>query len=249
MITPENILMLFGLGLLSGFINVMAGGGSTLLLPALIFMGMDAPMANGTNRVGILLQNLSAIISFKKEKYSNFKISLRLALATLPGAITGALFAINLSNEAFKIILGIVMIGVVISMLLPRKKLDLIASPEGNKSWKVYIALFLIGFYGGFMQVGVGFLLMAALYYLLRLTLDYVNMHKVFIVFFFSIPSLLIFALTGNVNWVIGLAIAAGTSTGAWISAKLAVKKGEKFIRIVMMIAILIMSVKLLGLV
>jgi uncharacterized membrane protein YfcA len=249
MITPENILLLFGLGLVSGFINVMAGGGSTLLLPAMIFMGMDAPLANGTNRVGILLQNLSAIISFRKEKYSKFKISLKMALFTLPGAITGAFFAINMSNETFKIILSIAMIGVVISMLLPRKKIEIIEDAENQSNFKIFTAMFIIGFYGGFMQVGVGFLLMAALYNILKLRLDFVNMHKVFIVFFFTIPSLLIFAFSGNVNWPLGIAMAAGTSTGAWISAKLAVKKGEKAIKIVMIVAILIMAVRMLGIV
>ena len=141
-------------GIAAGFINVMAGGGSTITLPILIFLGLDGSVANGTNRIAIFLQNITGVLSFKQEKYSDFRFSFKLAVWTLPGAIAGAFFATKLSNEAFNIVLGIIMIGVVISMLIPKKKL----TAEFNKSdinWKTYVMMFGIGIYGGFVQVGV----------------------------------------------------------------------------------------------
>jgi uncharacterized membrane protein YfcA len=107
--------------------------------------------------------------------------------------------------------------------------------------------MFALGFYGGFIQVGIGFLLMISLHRVLRLTLVYVNLHKVFIVMIYTIPALIIFIITGNVNWIYGFSLAIGTAVGAWWSAKLAVKKGEKIIRGILIVAIIIMSFKLLG--
>ncbi len=242
------LLILFAVGNIAGFINVTAGGGSTLSVPVLIFLGLDAAVANGTNRVAICIQNISAVYSFKREKYRQFKLSAKLALLTLPGSIAGAFLAIDISNSLFEKILGIVMIGIIVSMILPRPK----RAPDNTESkeftWPVVLSMFLIGFYGGFIQVGVGFLLMAALNQLLRFDLVHVNMHKVFIVLIYTIPALLIFVFTGNVRWSFGLSLAAGNALGGWWAAKVSVKKGERLIKTVLVIAILIMSLKLLNL-
>jgi len=239
-----QLLLLFVVGTIAGFINVMAGGGSSITLPVLIFMGLDSALANGTNRIAIFIQNIFAISSFRQQKVHQFKRSLQLSLLTLPGAIIGAIVAVNISDAWFQRILGIVMIGIILSLFI---------SPAGKKQeyserkhWLIYPAMVAVGFYGGFIQVGVGFILMASLFHILRLNLVHVNMHKVFIVFIYTIPALAIFIYTGNVNWVLGLSLAAGNAFGGWWSARFAVKGGERVIRIVLAIAILIMSLKLL---
>lgn len=242
----EITLILFAVGSAAGFINVMAGGGSTLSLPTLMLLGLDSAMANGTNRVAIFIQNIAAIISFKKEKYSQFNISLKMAAFTIPGAVAGAMLAINIEDGLFKTILGIIMIVVVITMLIPRKKIEEFVEYKDKLPWSVYLAMFGIGFYGGFIQVGVGFLLMAALYYLMKLSLVHVNMHKVFVVLFFTVPALIIFIASDNVNYVYGLSLAAGNALGGWQAAKMSVKKGEKAIKYVLIVAILIMALKIL---
>lgn len=242
-----KLLLLFVVGSLAGFINVMAGGGSTITLPTLIFLGLDSSLANGTNRVAILIQNISGILSFRQEKYHKFKMSLKLAAFTLPGAIAGSIIATNISDKLFQKILAYVLIGIIISMLLPRpnqKKSE--DNQYHQKNWFIYPAMFTIGFYGGFIQAGVGFLLMASLYHLMRLDLVHVNMHKIFIVFIYTIPALLIFFLTHNVDLKFGLILAAGNAFGAWWSAKISVKKGEGVIRIIFIVAILMMALKLL---
>lgn len=241
------VLSLFSIGLLTSVINIMAGGGSTLTLPILIFFGLDAPVANGTNRIGILSQSIFGMLSFRKEKVSQLKISLKLGLLTLPGAIIGAIYSTKIENELFEKMLGIVMIGIVFTMLVPNSKNYLKEKILEKLPWLIYPTMFLLGFYGGFIQVGIGFLLMITLHHILKLNLLYVNLHKVVIVLIYTIPALLIFILTNNINWFYGISLASGNGLGAWWGAKLAVKKGEKIIKIFLIVAILIMSTKLLG--
>ena len=240
--------LLFLVGSAAGFINVNAGGGSTLTLPALIFLGLDSALANGTNRVAILIQNIFAVSSFRRQKVHQFGESSKLSLITLPGAIIGALLSTRIADEWFQRILGIIMIGIVVSMFIPKanKKYQDSLSRAENR-WLIYVVLFFIGFYGGFIQVGVGFLFMAALYHILKISLVYVNMHKVFIILIYTIPSLIVFAMTGNVNWGYGLMLAVGTACGGWFGAHASVKGGEKLIRYVLALAIVIMALKLLG--
>jgi len=242
----SHLLLLFGVGTLAGFINVMAGGGSSITLPILIFLGLDSALANGTNRVALIIQNISAITSFKQEKYSQFPQSLKLSALTLPGAVIGAIVATRIDNLLFQKILAVVMIGIMITIVMPDRKNKAISAGSGRQSPWIYPAMMAIGFYGGFIQVGVGFLFMAALRHLLSLDLIRVNMHKVFIIFVYTWPALLIFFLTGNVNWVYGLVLGAGNAFGAWWSVKLSVRRGEKIIRLFLVLAMLIMAAKLL---
>jgi uncharacterized membrane protein YfcA len=244
---PEiyQFLLLFAVGAVAGFINIMAGGGSSITLPTLIFMGLDSAMANGTNRIAIFIQNIFAITSFRQQKVHRFKQSFSLAIWTLPGAIIGAFFAIKITDVWFQRILGIIMIGIILSMFISPTKNS--QDRKETKNWLVYPAMFGIGFYGGFVQVGVGFLFMASLYHLLKQNLIFVNMHKVFIVFIYTIPVLAIFIFTENVNLKLGLSLAAGNAFGAWWSARFAVKGGEKIVRVVLSAAILIMALKLFG--
>jgi uncharacterized protein len=241
----QSQIILFFLGIIAGFLNVIAGGGSTLTLPTLIFLGLESSVANGTNRIAILVQNISAVYSFKREKYQDLKASLILASFTLPGAIAGALLAVKLDNEIFQKILGIIMIGIILSMFIPQKQIN---STVNNKiSFSVIVSMLGIGFYGVFIQVGIGFIIMASLKYLMKLNLVLINMHKVFIVLIYTLPALVIFIVTDNVNWFLGLSLAAGNALGGWWGAKMSVKKGEGFIKGILIVAILIMALKLLN--
>ncbi len=243
-----NLLLLFGLGIVVGFINVNAGGGSSLTLPMLIFLGLDGALANGTNRVAIFVQNIFAVASFRKREFHEFQLSGKLSLLTLPGVIIGAILATKISGVLFERILGVVLIFIVISMFFSRNYAKGNRDQEKHTNWLIYPALFGIGFYGGFLQVGVGFLFMAALYHLLKLDLIRVNMHKVFIILIYTVPAIVIFLVTGNINWKFGLSLAAGSGIGAWFGARASVKGGEKLIRTVLAIAILVMAFKLFNL-
>ena len=164
----------------------------------------------------------------------------------MPGAVAGAVVAVRISDASFQRILGIVMVGVVLSMMIPRRGIAE-TTPEGIRSWWIYPALFGIGFYGGFIQMGVGFLFMAAFYHLLKINLVFVNMHKVVVVVLYTGPTLLVFVLTDHVDWTLGLSLGAGNALGAWWAAKRAVRCGEKLIRYVLMVVVLMMTAKILG--
>lgn len=245
---PEitNILILFAVGVLSAFLNVMAGGGSALALPALIFLGLDSSVANGTNRVAILIQNISAVSSFRKKEVHAFKQSMQFTLWALPGAVAGSFIGVAIDDVWFQRILGVVMIGTVFTILLPKSESASVSesSMKKRERW-IYPMMFGIGIYGGFIQISVGFLFMAALYHVVKMNLVYVNMHKVTIVMMYMVPSILVYALTGNVDWILGLILGAGSAVGGWWAAHASVKGGEKLIRYVLVVAILIMALKL----
>jgi len=238
--------LLFIAGVAIGVINVMAGGGSALSLPLLIFLGFDAAVANGTNRVAILMEAMAAVASFKKNKHSHFSQSIKFALPTIPGAVLGAIYATRIDDELFKNILAVVMILIVFSLMLPKSHKSAAEKFSRGRKVLVYPAMFAIGFYGGFVQAGVGFLLMAALLHLFGETLVRVNMHKVFIVMIFTVPALAIFILTDNVNWPAAMVLSAGAILGGWWAAHMSVHKGDNFIRIMMGVAMVLMAIKLL---
>lgn len=239
-----NELLLFAVGAIAGFVNVMAGGGSTITLPLLIFSGLDAATANGTNRIAILLQNVSGISSFRQQKVSGLKKAFIYSLYTIPGAIAGAFFSIKITQDWFERILAVVMIGVIISLFRKRKN-NLLEDEVTKPGFWFLLSMFGIGFYGGFIQVGVGFILMGALFHFLQTNLIRVNFYKLVIVMVYTIPALLIFVIHGKINWILGLSLAAGNMTGAWIAAHLSVKKGDTIIKYALSVAILMMAIKL----
>ncbi len=242
---PWELPLLFVAGIASGFLNVMAGGGSTLTLPLLIFMGQSSALANGTNRVAILIQNIAAVASFRRLDVHEFKRSFSYTLWAMPGAIAGAVLGVIISHEAFQKILGVVMIATIFSLFIPSPATQTTPDQSRKSSWPIYPVMLFIGFYGGFIQVSVGFLFMVALYHIEKLNLVYVNMHKVTIVLMYMVPALAIYAWTGNVDWMLGIVLGIGSAIGGWWAAHASVKKGEKFIRAVLVAAIMLMALKL----
>jgi uncharacterized membrane protein YfcA len=254
-----HYLLLAVLGVIAGTLNVLAGGGSLLTLPAMVFLGLDGAVANGTNRVAILAQNVTAVGGFRSLGFSDMKLSFSLALAALPGGICGAYLGTMVRGELFNRVLGFVLIGVLVLMTVQRLRKAKKSPVEENENKESpskgpsrrqfvlgHLAIFAVGFYGGFIQAGVGFLLMAALHQVLGLDLVRVNMHKVFIVGFFTLAALIIFAARGQVLWIPGLALAVGNSIGGWIGSQLSVLKGENWIRTALYGALLLMAIKLL---
>lgn len=239
-------LLLSGIGIAGGFLNVMAGGGSLLILPVLLFTGMPAALANGTLRVAILAQNIVAVSSFQRKGLVEPRSSIKLALAAVPGAVAGALFATVIPGEWFTWILAGVLVVAAVGLFLPSGTGS--SKAKAKTGWIPLLSMVLIGFYGGFIQAGVGMLFMLALYQLVGLDLVRVNAYKVFIVAVYTVPALAVFVLSGNVDWVAGAALGAGNAIGATIGAKTTIKRGGKSIRIAVAIAILLMAVRLASL-
>lgn len=240
-------LLLAGVGCIAGFLNVIAGGGSLLTMPVMVMLGMDGMVANGTNRVAILAQNLSATIEFFKKGFSDLKLSLSLSLCALPGTVLGAYLGTKLGGVWFNRILAGIMIAVLI--LMARKpKSDTVIDKSVTRG-NVILAhglMLAAGFYGGFIQAGVGFIFMAILHKVLRLDLVRVNMHKVFITGVYTLLALAIFASQNQVIWLAGVYLALGNAIGGWVGAHIAVEKGEKVIRVILNIVLIAMAIKLL---
>ncbi len=234
-------------GFFTGILNIMAGGGSILTLPALIYIGLDPNLANGTNRIFILMQNLTAVVAFSNEKMSYFKESFRLALFTIPGAIIGALAAVRIEGDVFVKILGVVTIVLSLLMFIPVKTGEN-ASPVKSRL-ALYPLLFAIGFYGGFIQAGTGIFIMFILRSFLKIDLVKVNVHKVFIAFIFTIPAFFIFVYHGQIDWLAGLFLGIGSIFGAWFSAKTVLKLGEKVVKIVLLISSFLIALDLLDII
>lgn len=249
-----QLIFLALLGVVAGILNVIAGGGSLLTLPAMVLMGLEGPTANGTNRVAILAQNVTAVSAFRAKGFSDFKLSLSLAMMALPGGIAGAYAGTLVRGVLFNRILAGIMIAILALMIFQERQKKRSAAAEkvtpvpSSRSRLIagHICMIGVGFYGGFIQAGVGFLLMAVLNHVMHVDLVRVNMHKVFIVGIYTIAALVVFVRSGNVLWIPGIALAIGNSLGGWIGSQLSMTRGEKFIRRTLYVALLGMSLKLI---
>lgn len=246
----SDIVLILAAGTAGGFINTMAGGGSLITLPLLIFFGLPSAVANGTNRIALMVQNIIAVTNFKSRGYFNFSLSLKLALPAIIGSVIGSNLAITLSDALFNKILAIIMF-IMLALILwnPTQKINSIKKTLGFKrQLALIIAFFFIGIYGGFVQAGVGIIIIAVLSLITGLSLVKINSIKVLVVAIYLFSSLIIFIYNDKVNWQLGLTLAVGNGFGAWLASTLAVKKGEKAIKIVLTFAVILMALHLLDL-
>jgi uncharacterized membrane protein YfcA len=242
-----ELILLVITGIATGFLNVMAGGGSMLSVPILIFLGVPGTVANGTNRIALLPQNISAVIAFYRKGFANFKLSLSLGACTIPGTLIGASLATKIPNDQFNNLLAIIMVMVLIVMALPQAKtIDVNQTPSRNRLIAGHALMALIGFWGGFIHIGVGFLLMPVLNRVMQLDLITTNAHKVFIVLCYTSVALTVFASQLELVWKFGVALGIGTWIGAWIAANVQVKRGIGAIKVTLNVVIVAFIVKLL---
>jgi uncharacterized membrane protein YfcA len=240
--------LLSAVGVVAGFLNVMAGGGSLLTVPIMVFLGVPGPVANGTNRIAILAQNVTAVTTFFRRGFSDFKLSLSLSACALPGAVAGALLGTRLEGLWFNRTLAIIMLGVMLIMAFgPKKKVTVAGSQPSRRQllWG-HVLMVGVGFYGGFIQLGVGFIIMPVLHRVMGLDLVRTNMHKVFIVATYTTAALIVFASQVEILWIVGAALALGNSIGGWIATNVQVKQGESIINLVLNIVLVGFIIKLL---
>lgn len=242
-----HVVLLFGTGIAAGFLNTVAFGGSLLALPMLIFLGLPTAVANGTNRVAIFFQNFSAIMGFRRKGVSDFRFSILLTVPAVIGAGVGAIIAVDTKDSLFQLILAAVMIVMLILTLLnPTERLKNRMESGGTRSKIIaMIVFFFIGIYGGFIQAGVGLLVITALRLLTGMDLVRTNAIKVFVIFFYTILALGIFIINDKVNWYLGPTLAVGNACGAWLGSHWAVAKGEKWIKVMLIVAVIAFAIRL----
>lgn len=242
-----RLLLLLGAGAAAGFINVNAGGGSLLTLPALIFLGMPTTAANATNRVGIALQNVVASATFRRRGRLPARLGTSLLLVGAPGAYLGTRIALQLDEVWFRRILAAILVAVLFAILRgPRATGDPDEEPRPPHPVWLHLSYFGIGVYAGLIQAGAGFLILAVLTRLGGLDLIRSNAVKVFTVLFLQILALAIFWNEGQVQWIPGLVLGAGTMAGAWIGTHMQIDRGEIWVRRFLVVCLLAVAAKLI---
>jgi uncharacterized membrane protein YfcA len=233
-------------GFLAAFLNTVGGGGSLFSVPILTFLGLPITSANATSRVALLFQNIFAVGGFRSKNIAlPWPYSLYLGLSSLGGGLIGALLASQIADEVFnKIFVAVMFLSVLLILYDPMKSTE-----EEKLSFKHQltgvILFFFIGIYGGFVQAGIGFMVIAVLSLVNNLSLVKSNYVKVFAAIVYTGVSVIVFALQGKIFWITGLILAIGHAMGGWYASRWSVDKGEKWIKRVMIISIIGMAIKL----
>ncbi|WP_066629086.1 sulfite exporter TauE/SafE family protein [Labilibacter marinus] len=241
----EYILLILA-GLASGFINVIAGGGSLLTLPLMIFLGVPSVVANASNRVAILAQNIVSVSNFKKNKVLSGMYPVYLGVSALFGAIIGAYIAVDIPEKLLNKILSIVMVIVgVLILTSPTFKADQKERLDFKNRFIGVIVFFFVGIYGGFLQAGIGFVMILSLVKINRFSLLKTNAIKVTVALIYTISALAVFIWQDVVDWNVGLTVAVGSATGGWLGSHFSIKKGDVWIKRFLLVAIVVMAIKL----
>ena len=248
-ITWWGVAALVVAGILGGFINTIAGGGSMITVPALMLLGMPADHANGTNRVGILQQSLTGMRGFNEAGKLEKGAILPMLLPTVSGAVLGALSTTWLPPDILKpVLLGAMVVIALVMLIFP----DVVAPPEGTRTYSLrerplgFVMLFGAGLYGGFVQAGVGFILIAALAAGMRYDLVRTNALKVVCTALFSVAALSVFIFTGRVEWVSGIILAVGMTIGALVSVRFALNIDQRVIKWTLFVMVCVTSASVL---
>lgn len=219
-------------GCLIGALNTLAGGGSLLAIPILMLLGLPPIAAAATSRPAIVLQNLVAIASFRRRGAYSLGIGRRavlLGLATVPGALLGAwLLAEHTQGETFQRILAVVMIAVAVATWRRRRTPE--SPPVALPAWVVLGFFALVGLYGGFLQAGVGFIIMAVLLHGGVRTVASVNAMKVVVVLLFSTTGTLVLLMSGRIHLLPAACLALGQGVGGYLGARLSLGLAERYL-------------------
>ena len=243
-------LAVIAAGFMAGFINTLVGSGSLVTLPLFIILGLPANVANGTNRVAILLQNVVGVTSFDRQGILDRRGTLMLGAPMVIGALVGANIAVNLDEALMRRTIGVLMLVMLVVIIVqPKRWLHGERQRlEGWPAWWQIGLFFVIGIYGGFIQAGVGIFLLAGLVLGVGYDLVRANAVKVGAVLIFTVFALGVFIINDQVNWGIGLVLAVGSMLGAWTAARVAVDKGAAWVRRLLIVVVVISATNLLGL-
>ncbi len=228
------VILLLGTGFVAGIINTLAGGGSNLTLPALMILGLPADVANATNRLGVFMQSIVGIRGFHKKDQLPAHDLKSILIPTLMGGLVGAVAASYLPPQNLKpILLGTMILMSLVILVRPSIVFPgpLEHSQLVRESPKAWWTLFIAGLYGGFVQAGVGFVLIAAIAGGLRYDIVKANALKMFCTGAFTAVALGVFIFRGQVSWVPGVVLALATMAGAQVGVKLALKVSPGFMK------------------
>lgn len=245
----EAIVILVG-GLFAGVINAMAGGGSLLTVPLLSITGLEGRLANGTNRVAVLVQTASSAWGYTRKGAGDRRRTLPVLFPAAVGALIGSLITSRLDDRLFERLFGLIMIPLLILSVRPpkaRRIEDPGRQPEPWPLWLTYLAFFALGVYGGAVQAGIGLLLLLVLS---RSGFDLVtaNAVKTLVVLVITLIAVPVFIANGQIRWLQAAVLSVGTGIGGFVGANIAVEGGERVIRPVLIVVVLVLATRMIGL-
>ncbi len=245
----EMILILMSAGFVVAVINTLAGSGTVITYSLFMLLGLPAGHANGTIRLGVIMQTLAASINFRRKNVLDIKKGLMLAIPTVVGSVVGAQIAVSIEKDIFEKVVGVVMILMLFFVFANPTRWIQGKNNVRKQPLSViqYLIFFIIGIYGGFIHIGVGIFLLAGLVLSAGYDLVRANALKIFIVFLYSPFVLAVFMMNDQVDYSLGLISAIGNVVGGIAASHFAVKRGAGFIRWVLMIVIVLFSLKLFG--
>jgi len=219
------IIAIFG-GLLAGCVNTLAGSGSAITLTILTeVLGLPPNIANGSNRIGVLSQCWASTYAFHKNDKLPLERSWAYIIPTVIGAIIGVIVAVYVSNEQFKSVFSYLMVLMLFVILIKPKRWLKASDPNATVNYFLVIPAFLaLGFYGGFIQMGMGVFFLGAMVLGAKYSIIDSNAVKAFVVAVYTIVVLAIFQWKGLVDWYAGGLIAIGQTLGGWLTANYASK-------------------------
>ncbi len=246
--TIWHYVAVLGAGFVAGFINTVAGGGSLLTLPLLIFVGLPPNVANGTNRLAILMQTVSAVAGFKRKKILKFTDGLQFAVPATVGAVVGAFIAVETKPKVLNyFIAGILVVVLIILLFKPKKWIEQSKKKQSrNNSFLFYLISFVVGIYAGFIHASVGFLWLAMLVLTAGYDLIKANAIKNLIILFYIPITVIIFGYHNQIDYLLGFLLGFGSMIGTKLSVWLAVKKGSPIVRYLLLIMIALSALKMM---
>lgn len=246
--TYDVIILLIVSGVLVGIINTLAGGGSIITMTVYMVLGLPITEANGTNRIAVLLQNLTASMTFIRKRMLDVKSGLLLSIPVIIGNIAGSLVATHINETLFRICFGVVLFFILIYMIFDNHKRF-----HGGQRMEIkprhYLWFLLIGFYGGYIYIGLGYLILAISLWSMKLDIVTANVIKGFVIFIATPFSLLVFMLNGQVDYAYGLLHGLGNVVGAYLASHYFVGWGGRFIKIFTTVMVLICFADLVGII
>ena len=237
--------LLLGVGILASIINVVAGGGSYLTLPLLIFTGLSPTVANGSNRVGILVGNLVGSWKFARAGQLRKSDLFYFCLPAALGGMVGAHLATMVDDRFLRVFLAVLMLFGSWTVIKGSDKSDPTGEPESPDPKKSFPLFSGVGVYAGFIQAGTGFFSLAASG-ALGYNLKRGNAIKTFMNLFLTVPALVVFDQRGLVDWQAGTALAVGMAIGGVLGVRLSQNSKPESLKKMVAAAILVSAVMII---
>jgi uncharacterized membrane protein YfcA len=236
-------------GFAAGFINTLAGSGSIVTLPLFLYLGLPANVANGTNRINVIFQNITGAVTFHRGRMLDIRAAAILGTPAVMGSILGAMIAVSLDEKTMRMVIGFAMVLMAVLILFKSDKWlgEHIMASLGKPKWWHLALMFVLGVYAGFIQLGVGVFILITLVMGIGFDTRHANAIKVAIILVVNLAATVVFQGNNQINWTLGLIVATGSMLGAWVAARYAVQWNPKWIYRLLILVVILTAMDLLG--